>query len=115
MPWVELKELAGDRVSIRRRVDIGGPPSEIPKHDNGRLPGLAQQNECSSFACRLSALGGERQSGGAQWSSTEAVLLALSRRLQDRWRTKQANSFTLDGRVAPSFSHLSAFGLKVLL
>lgn len=114
MHWVELKGLASNRVSIRRRVAIGGRPSPPPKHDNGLLPGAAQQNECSSFACRLSALGCERQSDGPQWSSTEAVLLALSRRLKDRWRSKQVNSFTRDGQVAPSFSHLSAFGLKAL-
>lgn len=114
MIWVELKELASDRLSIRRRVDIGGPPSEMLKHDFGRLPGVAQQTRYSSFACRSSASGGERKSDGEQWSSTETVLLALCCRLKDRWRSKHVNSFTRDGRVAPSFSHLSAFGLRVL-
>lgn len=114
MIWVELKELASDRTTIRQRIDLGGPPSISPEHDHGRFPDLAQSNDSTSIAYRLSALVGKRQPDGAQWSSTEAVLLALSRRLLDRWRTKQANSFTRDGRVAPSFSHLAAFGLKVL-
>jgi hypothetical protein len=114
MLWVELNELARERISIRLRIDIGGHPSVSSKHDGGRLPGRAQHNERSAFADPLSAFGDERQSDGAQRWSTDAVLLALSRRLQDRWRTKQVNSFTRDGRVAPSFSHLAAFGLKVL-
>lgn len=115
MRWVEPKELASNRASIRRRVDVGGAPSSSPMHDDRPLPGLAQRNECPSFASQLPALGGERRSNSAQWSSNEAFLLASSSHLKDRWRTKQVNSFTRDGRVAPSFSHLSAFGLKVVL
>ena len=114
MIWVELEELASDRTSIRRRIDLGGPPSVSLKHDNGRFPDLTQSNDGTSIADRLSALVGKRQPDGAQWSSTETLLIALSRRLLDRCRTKQVNSFTRDGRVAPSFSHLAAFGPKVL-